>query len=267
MSRSRREPQRQSRFQRRATLADVCAGPAPLQVPRAGDQICARQPPFDGVATSCRHRRHDSHREGIRYAARFPGRIPPTCSESITTTNEPFPLFDLTDFKTQQFDVQHGCAVLALVAVGSEDWRASTTSAPAPRSRCRSTVRPPTLRSVIFSAHAGRARMPIRTLRQWISAGPRSSSDNETGSTPSSLRLTTGSDPEKITTELRKQLPPDSIVATPAQRGSRWKRCWRVSAQALSHESRFAPRRHVLIYNDRGLRSSAATTRSVSCAR
>jgi putative ABC transport system permease protein len=133
-------------------------------------------------------------------------------------TNIPFRTFDLTDFQTQQFDIQRWLRGPRTVAVSEElanqhHLRTGDNIKVQINGRTTDLTIGYLLRTRGTSANANPhfAAMDIGWAQELF--GRRDSLNSI------SLRLTDGSDPEKIAKELRKQLPPDCTVAAPAQRG------------------------------------------------
>jgi putative ABC transport system permease protein len=133
-------------------------------------------------------------------------------------TNEPFRTFDLTDFQTRQFGVQQWLRGPRTVAVSEDlaqqhhlhagDEIDAQINGETKRLTIGFLLR---TRGTSASANPHFAAMDIGWAQELL--GRRATLDSV------SLRLTNGSDPAKIATELRKRLPPDITVAAPAQRG------------------------------------------------
>ena len=151
-------------------------------------------------------------------------------------TNESFRTFDLTDFQTQQFDIQQWLRGPRTVAVseelaGQHHLRAGDRIKVQINGKTTDLTIGYLLRTGGTSANANPhfAAMDIGWAQELLG---RSNTLNSI-----SLRLTKGSDPEKIATELRKQLPPDSTVAAPAQRGEQVEKMlagFQLNLQAMS---------------------------------
>lgn len=133
-------------------------------------------------------------------------------------TNEPFRTFDLTDFQTQQFDIQKWLRGPRMVAV-SEELASQHQLHAGDRIKVQVNGKTTDLtisyllrtRDTGGNDDAHFAAMDIGWAQEFLARG----------STLHSilLRLIPGRDPEKIVAELRQKLPPDVRVAAPAQRG------------------------------------------------
>jgi putative ABC transport system permease protein len=134
-------------------------------------------------------------------------------------TNAPFRTFELTDFKAGQFDLQEWLRGPDVIAVSEELARQHQLR---PGDEIAAQINGRTTRLTIgfllrtggttASANPHFAAMDIGWAQELL--GRRGALDSI------SLRLTKGSDPEKIATALREKLPPDVTVAPPAQRSA-----------------------------------------------
>ncbi len=133
-------------------------------------------------------------------------------------TNEPFRTFDLTDFQTQQFDIQKWLRGPRMVAVSEEladqhHLRAGDTMKVQVNGKTTDLTIGYLLRTRGTSANANPhfAAMDIGWAQEFLARADTLNSI--------SLRLAPGIDLERIVAELRRKLPPDTTVAAPAQRG------------------------------------------------
>ncbi len=212
---------------------DVVAGKAQLEVnATAGDlpdelfPKIARQP---GVAAATPIVR------GFLTLPAFPGEYLDLLGIDILT-NEPFRTFDLTDFQTRQFGLQQWLRGPRTVAVSEElarqhHLRAGDEIDAQINGETKHLTIGFLLRTRGTSANANPhfAAMDIGWAQELL--GRRATLDSI------SLRLTNGSDPAKIATELRKGLPPDTTVAAPAQRGEQVEKMlagFQLNLQAMS---------------------------------
>jgi putative ABC transport system permease protein len=194
---------------------DVVAGKAQLEVRAPASNlrddlfpIVARHP---GIAAATPIVR------GIVSLPDFPGEYLDLLGIDILT-NEPFRTFDLTNFQTQQFDIQQWLRGPRMVAVSEElahqhQLRAGDRIKVQINGQTTDLTIAYLLRTLGTSATANPhfAAMDIGWAQELL--GRR----NTLASI--SLRLTEGSDPGKIAADLSRQLPPDIIVAAPTQRG------------------------------------------------
>ena len=194
---------------------DLVAGKAELEVTApAGDlrddlfPIIAEQP---GIAAATPVVR------GFVMLPDYPGEYLDLLGIDILT-NQSFRVFDLTDFRTQQFDIQGWLRGPRTVAVSEE--LASQHQLRA-GDRIKGQVNGKTTDLTIGyllrtpdtggAANSHFAAMDIGWAQEFLARG------NTLDSI--SLRLTAGTDPEAIATELSRKLPPNTSVAAPAQRG------------------------------------------------
>ena len=216
-----------------AASVDVVAGKAQLEVTApAGNlpddrfPIIARQP---GIAAATPIVR------GIVTLPDFPGEYLDLLGIDILT-NLPFRTFYLTDFQTQQFDIQQWLRGPRTVAVSEElaqqhQLRAGDRIKAQINGRTTDLTIAYLLRTRGTSANGNPhfAAMDIGWAQELL--GRSKTLDSI------SLRLTDGSEPQKIAAELRKQLSPDSTVAAPAQRGEQVEKMlagFQLNLQAMS---------------------------------
>ncbi|MBA3544001.1 MAG: FtsX-like permease family protein [Chthoniobacterales bacterium] len=133
-------------------------------------------------------------------------------------TNEPFRTFELTDFKAEQFDLQQWLRGPRTVAVSEELARQHGLQAGDEieiqiNGRSTHLTIGFLLRTRGTSANANPhfAAMDIGWAQELLGRPGKLDSI--------SLRLTNGSDPQEVATDLTRRLPPDLTVAPPAQRG------------------------------------------------
>ncbi len=151
-------------------------------------------------------------------------------------TNGPFRTFELTDFRTRQFDIQQWLRGPRTVAVseelaGQHHLRAGDKIKVQINGRATDLTIGYLLRTRGTSANADShfAAMDIGWAQEFLSR--RNTLDSI------SLRLTDGSDLAKIAAELKKELPPDCTVAPPARRGEQVEKMlagFQLNLQAMS---------------------------------
>ena len=195
---------------------DVVAGKAQLEVTAPAGNLpdelfptIAHQP---GIAAATPLVR------GLVTLPDFPGEYLDLLGIDILT-NESFRTFDLTDFQTQQFDIQEWLRGPRTVAV-SEELASRHQLHAGDRIRVQVNGKTTDLTiayllrtrgTPVQSLNSQFAAMDIGWAQEFLARG------NTLDSI--SLRLTPGIDPEKIIAELRQKLPSDTRVAAPAQRG------------------------------------------------
>lgn len=194
---------------------DVVAGKAQLEVRAPAENL--RDEVFPIVARQAGVAAATPLVRGIVSLPDFPGEYLDLLGIDILT-NEPFRTFDLTDFQTQQFDLQQWLRGPRTVAVSEDLARAHHLGA---GDEINGQINGETVRLTISfllrtrgtSANADPhfAAMDVGWAQELL--GKRGTLDSI------SLRLTKGSDSPKIAAELRQKLPPDVTVAPPAQRG------------------------------------------------
>jgi putative ABC transport system permease protein len=194
---------------------DVVAGKAQLEVRAPAGNL--RDDLFPIVARQAGIVAATPIVRGIVTLPDFPGEYLDLLGIDILT-NEPFRTFDLTDFQTQQFDIQQWLRDPRTVAISEELANQHYLRA---GDRIKVQINGQTthlaigylLRTRGTSANANPhfAAMDIGWAQELL--GRRNTLESI------SLRLTEGSDPGKIAAALRRQLPPDCTVAAPAQRG------------------------------------------------
>ncbi|HEY3664223.1 MAG TPA: FtsX-like permease family protein [Chthoniobacterales bacterium] len=194
---------------------DVVAGKAQLEVRAPAGTLrdetlpkVAREPDVSAATPIVR---------GIVSLPAFPGEYLDLLGIDILT-NDAFRTFDLTDFQTEQFDLEQWLRGPRTVAVSEELARAHHLKA---GDEVDGQVNGRTVRLTIgfllrtrgTSANANPhfAAMDIGWAQELL--GRQGTLDSI------SLRLTQGSNPQKVATALRQKLPPDITVAAPAQRG------------------------------------------------
>lgn len=194
---------------------DVVAGKAQLEVTAPAGNLpdelfptIAHQP---GIAAATPLVR------GLVTLPDFPGEYLDLLGIDILT-NESFRTFDLTDFQTQQFDIQGWLLGPRTVAVSEElasrhQLHAGDQIGVQVNGKTTGLTIAYLLRTRGTGANlnAQFAAMDIGWAQEFLARG------NTLDSI--SLRLTPGIDPEKIIAELRQKLPSDTVVAAPAQRG------------------------------------------------
>ncbi len=154
---------------------------------------------------------------GLVTLPQFPGEYLDLLGIDILT-NAPFRTFELTDFKAEQFDLQQWLRGPRVIAVSEELARQHHLQA---GDEVEAQVNGRTIRLTIgfllrtrgttANANPHFAAMDIGWAQELLGRSGRLNSI--------SLRLTKGSDPQKVAAELRRRLPPDVTVAPPAQRG------------------------------------------------
>ncbi len=194
---------------------DVVAGKAQLEVRSPSGNlrddrfpVVTRQP---GIAAATPIVR------GIVTLPDYPGEYLDLLGIDILT-NEPFRTFELTDFQTRQFDIQHWLRGPRTVAVSEELARAHHLRA---GDAIKVQINGETIELTIgfllrtdgTSANANPhfAAMDIGWAQELL--GRRDTLNSI------SLRLTDGAAPDLVAAELKRQLPSDVTVAPPAQRG------------------------------------------------
>ena len=194
---------------------DVVAGKAQLEVTApAGNlrdellPIIAHQP---GIAAATPIVR------GFVTLPDFPGEYLDLLGIDILT-NQSFRTFDLTDFQTQQFDIQRWLRGPGTIAVSEElTDRHHLRGGDQIKVQVNGKTTLLTIgyllhtRGTVANSNPHFAAMDIGWAQEFLARG------NTLDSI--SLRLTPGTDPEGIIANLRRKLPPDTAVAAPAQRG------------------------------------------------
>ncbi len=195
---------------------DVVAGKAQLEVRAPAGTL--RDEFFPAVAREKGVSAATPIVRGIVTLPAFPGEYLDLLGIDILT-NDAFRTFELTDFQTeQQFDLQQWLRGPRTIAISEELARAHRLKA---GDEVDGQVNGQTVRLTIgfllrtrgTSANANPhfAAMDIGWAQELL--GRHGTLDSI------SLRLTEGSDPQKIAVALRTKLPPDVTVAAPAQRG------------------------------------------------
>jgi putative ABC transport system permease protein len=194
---------------------DVVAGKAQLEVRAPAGNL--RDDLFPIVARHAGIAAATPIVRGIVTLPDFPGEYLDLLGIDILT-NEAFRTFDLTDFRTQQFDIQQWLRGPRTVAVSEELANQHRLRA---GDRIKVQINGQTtdltigylLRTRGASADANPhfAAMDIGWAQELLSR--RNTLESI------SMRLTEGSDPGKIAADLRRELPPDCTVAAPARRG------------------------------------------------
>ena len=199
-----------------AASVDLVAGKAQLEVSAPAGNLrddlfpkVAQQP---GVAAATPLVR------GIVALPAYPGEYLDLLGIDIFT-NEPFRTFKLTDFQSQNFDLQQWLRGPRSIAVSEEFGRQHNLHAGDSLTiQINGETKRLTIGFVLRVADPGLksnphfAAMDIGWLQELL--GRRDTLDSI------SLRLTNGADPKAVVAELRKDLPPDVTVAAPAQRGA-----------------------------------------------
>ena len=194
---------------------DVVAGRAQLEVRAPAGNL--RNDFFPTVARQSGIAAATPIVRGIVPLPDFPGEYLDLLGIDILT-NAPFRTFDLTNFQTQQFNIQEWLRGPRTVAVSEElanqhHLRAGDKVKVQINGKTTDLTIGYLLRTRGTSANANPhfAAMDIGWAQELL--------DRRNTLESISLRLLRGSDPARITKELWKQLPPDSTVAAPAQRG------------------------------------------------
>ncbi|MEO6871551.1 MAG: FtsX-like permease family protein [Chthoniobacterales bacterium] len=194
---------------------DVVAGKAQLEVTAPADDLPDRLLPqiahTPGVAAATPIVR------GFVTLPQFPGEYLDLLGIDVFT-NEPFRTFQLTDFRTQDFDVQNWLREPRTVALSEEfaqrhHLHAGDKLAIQINGQSESLTIGFLLRNkdAAVAPDSHFAAMDIGWAQELL---------GRSGTLDSvSLRLTESADPKKVVTALRKIVPPDATVAAPAQRG------------------------------------------------
>jgi putative ABC transport system permease protein len=133
-------------------------------------------------------------------------------------TNAPFRTFELTDFKAGQFDLQHWLRGPRVIAVSEELARQHQLR---PGDEIEAQINGRTTRLTIgFLLRTGGTTANANPHFAAMDIGWAQELLGRCGTLDSiSLRLTKGTEPEKVAAALRANLPADVTVAPPAQRG------------------------------------------------